>query len=374
MDALERLRKSVDAESVSKLEQLQAKFAGKFGRGSLAPASQYVRPEVISTGVPEIDWAVLKIGGLPRGRVTEIAGEPSAGKSTLALNFCREAIKQGLSVVIAENEGTITHEYCSKIGMPEDSYLLLPGSGLSGPEYLERILGLIEAGTDVIILDSLGGIQSMEMIETSLTETNMKTKLAQADLLSSFSKKLQGGWESIFSSKEKGKSKPIFKITDTKSTLVTINHLHTKIGLNYVSKESSGGDKAKFLYSIRLFLERLSPEKVDGVSTPRAKVWCPKNKLAQPFGVAYFTVDGSGRFNSDPEKVMELVEHRGLATKKAGWITLDEGFTGVDKATGEVLVPSEALEKRQFQGSAAFLSFIQQYPALLSWLMRLDIE
>jgi RecA/RadA recombinase len=306
----------------TKLNDLENEFKDSGLKGSLSVGSNFPPPEVIPTGIPELDNIVLSIGGLAVGRVVEIAGETNAGKSTLALNFCREAIKLGKTVVIAENEGTLTSDYLERIGLPPDSYHVFKGHKLNGSEYLDGILQLAEMGYDVIVIDSLFGIVGASESDARVTDSKMNTKQSGAQVVAVFARLWKNGWKPFL---KKNKGKKIVKGTDSNTTLIVINHLKDKF--DGFGKDVPGSKDMGFLYSQRIWLERLgmSKEDLDEDGNPvytRVRLTCQKSKLSPGGRSAIMYVHNhSGIFYSDETVIVDLAVRRGLVSRSGGWIT-----------------------------------------------------
>lgn len=342
---------------ISRLASLQGDFEStKTVGGTLAPASNFSIPEVISTGITELDKRVLVIGGIPIGRGVEIAGETHSGKSTLALNICREFINVGKTVVIAENEGTFTHEYAQSIGLDSDAYSVFKGDDISGEAYLDKILLLFETGFDLIVLDSITGILSDKAAEAGVTDYSMNTDMSTPKMLARFFRMLKNGWPAKLP-KNKGR---IIKAIDSGTTMLVINHLKpilgSQQGFGPPKKESSGSEDIKFYYTLRIWLERLgmSTKDLDDNGNPlftRVNVTCAKNKLA-PSGrkAKLFVNNQTGRFVSDKSVIAKLAVERGLLEKEGSWYTL--------KSTGE-----------RFHGEDRFFAYCSEEKDLMSEIL-----
>lgn len=353
---------------VNELAAMADLYNKKHKTTPIKPASNFARPEVIPTGIPELDHNVLAIGGFPRGRVVEIGGEPSAGKTTLALNFCKQAIDRGLKVIYCENENTLDYEYGEKIGLHKDSYMIFKGEGLSGEEFLENVIEFIEMGFDIVVVDALNGVKSDKFIETDLKNVNMNTDFSQAKLVTEFKDKLQGGWISKLAEKtdkqkeaeEKkgGKNKrrkgKIVKLSDCTTTVLLLTHLKLKTDGSGI-KDTNGSEAIKLLYSIRLFIERLSvgkePEKDEygDIIYSRIKARTFKNKLAPPYKQCYLYLDNrTGQFVSDKKVIVDLAERKGCIIKKGGWVFQQEGFPWADAGLSE-----------KWHGASKFLEYLE---------------
>lgn len=239
-------------------------------------------PEIVTTGIHQLDSGVLKVGGLPLGRMVEVAGKFSAGKSSFCMNFVRSAQSQGLNCLWIDTEGdSYTKEWAEGIGVDTSKLMMLSVAGLSGEDIIEQIkhaLILIDPPINVIVLDSLANMRSSEQIDTSIVDENMRTSMSRASLLTKFCQSLFGG----FTVKN---DKRIYRLNEFKTCFIVINHLKESISRYGTKLESIGGDSVKFAATVRLFFERMGYDKEDH-NLARIKVHCEKNKLAPPYGRA----------------------------------------------------------------------------------------
>lgn len=388
-DPLDILNSSDDEgrrAAIEKIAALRTRFNKRHGEQTLQPAANFSVPDVIPTGFPEIDNKVLVIGGLPRGRAIEVGGETSAGKSTLVLNMCKQAVDRGLSLVYSDNEGTVTYEYGEKIGLKRDSYLIMPAQGIGGPEYFDQILELIEENTDVVVIDSLFGLQSMEAIEAGMTKNSMYTDQSIPKLTARFARQLLGGWRSKLNPGT-DKNPNIVKHNQFGTTLIIVNHLNMATD-GSGKKETGQGEKIKFLYTIRLWLERLSvgkdPQRDENgdIIYTRVKISTNKNKLAPPFRKAIMFIDNpNGRFVSDSAALLDLAKRKKIVFQSGAWFKWTESFLEeISKEDLNLFNPSlykvtqneefTAHDKtKSFQGSQGFVDFMQSIPELESYIL-----
>jgi recombination protein RecA len=317
---------------VSKLDQLAVAHKQAKGRGTIAVSSEFTPPEVLPTGIAQLDYDVLSIGGIALGRAIELAGETSAGKTTLALNIVREAIAAGLTCVIAENEGTFTEDYAARIGMPPGTYHVFKGyedrmvkgvrtrTFLSGPQFLEEIFRLAELGYNLIVIDSLFGIEGESTSDARLVGAKMNTKMAGAQLVAMFAKLWKNGWAPLT---PKNKGRKVVKGTDSGVTLITINHL--KHAFDGYGNDVSGSRDIQFIYSQRLWLTRrgMSYEDLDESGNPiytRVKITCQKTKLS-PGGrfIELYLDNRTGVFTTDSKAIVDLAIRKKVITKSGSW-------------------------------------------------------
>lgn len=376
--SLDSLMADNNKEVVDKLNDLQKNYKATGSKGELSFGENFVAPNPIPTGIPELDNIVLGIGGIAEGRVVEFAGETNAGKTTLALNFAREAIKLGKSVVIAENEGTFTSEYAESIGLAPHSYMLLKGAGLGGDEWLEEIMKVCEAGADVIIIDSLFGIEGASASEARLKDMKMNTKQSGAQLLANFAKLWKNGWEPFYPNKLK-RGQKVFKGIDSGTTLICIHHLKPKFGGYDGEKDTPGSKDIQFLYSQRIWLTRLgmSTDKADldedgNPIYTRVRITCQKSKMSPGGRKAVLYLDNrNGQFVTDSKVIVEMAENKGIVVKKGAWIVVDPHLYNEVVAEESPWVACLDPEMK-WQGAKAFVDFCNENPKLLEHILKFD--
>jgi recombination protein RecA len=272
----------------------------QFGKGSIMRLGQHhaVAPlEAISTGAISIDYA-LGIGGMPRGRVVEIFGPESSGKTTLALQVIAEAQKKGGLAAFVDAEHALDAVYAKKLGVDVDNLLV------SQPDNGEQALEIVEViirsnSVDVVVVDSVAALVPRAEIEGEMGEAQMGL---QARLMSQALRKLTGA------------------VSKSKCCLIFINQLREKIGVMFGNPETTTGGRAlKFYSSVRVDIRRIGAIKDgDNVVGGRTRVKIVKNKLAPPFREAEFDVMYGEGVSREGDLIDIAVEHK-IIEKSGAW-------------------------------------------------------
>ncbi|MGO3479198.1 MAG: recombinase RecA [Brachybacterium tyrofermentans] len=295
----------------SSLDNALAQIDRQFGKGSIMRLGDDTRPpvEVIPTGSVALD-AALGIGGLPRGRIVEIYGPESSGKTTLALHAVANAQRNGGIAAFIDAEHAMDPEYAKKLGVDTDA--LLVSQPDTGEQALEITDMLIRSGAlDVVVIDSVAALVPKAEIEGEMGDSHVGL---QARLMSQALRKLTGA------------------LSASGTTAIFINQLREKIGVFFGSPETTTGGKAlKFYASVRMDIRRIETLKTgtDSVGN-RTRVKVVKNKMAPPFKQAEFDILYGEGISREGGLIDLGVEH-GIVRKSGAWFTYEGDQLGQGK-------------------------------------------
>ena len=293
------------------LESALAQIDRQFGKGSVMRLGSEERApvEVIPTGSIALDVA-LGVGGLPRGRIIEIYGPESSGKTTLTLHAIANAQRNGGIAAFIDAEHALDPEYAAKLGVDIDS--LLVSQPDTGEQALEIADMLVRSGSiDLIVIDSVAALVPRAEIEGEMGDAHVGL---QARLMSQALRKLTGG------------------LNSTNTTMIFINQLREKIGVFFGSPETTAGGKAlKFYASVRLDIRRIETLK-DGSEAVgnRTRVKVVKNKMAPPFKQAEFDILYGTGISREGSLIDFGVEHE-IVKKSGAWFTYESEQLGQGK-------------------------------------------
>ena len=321
----------MNAEKVKALELTTEQIEKKFGKGSImrfGEGGPGYDIEVIPTGALSLD-AALGVGGVPRGRIVEIYGPESSGKTTLALQILAEAQALGGIVAFIDAEHALDPAYAARLGIDIDEVLISQPD--TGEQALEICDMLVRSGAiDAIVIDSVAALVPRAEIEGEIGDSNIGL---QARLMSQALRKLAGS------------------LSRSNTTCIFINQLREKIGVMFGSPETTPGGRAlKFFSSVRLDIRKFdSIKQGTDIIGNRVRVKVVKNKVAPPFRQAEFDLM-FGEGISKEGCIVDMGVEEGLIKKSGAWYTYGEERLGQGREAAKELLRNTPELRAEIEG------------------------
>lgn len=320
---------AIDTEKLKALEGAMAKIEKDFGKGSvmkLGDRSAMI-VDAISTGSLGLDIAV-GIGGLPKGRIIEIYGPESSGKTTLSLHVCAEAQKLGGIAAFIDAEHALDPAYAKRLGVDTDNLVISQPD--TGEQALEIAESLIRSGAiDILVVDSVAALVPKAEIEGSMGDSHMGL---QARLMSQGLRKLAG------------------IVNSSNCIVIFINQLREKIGVMFGSPETTTGGRAlKFYSSVRLDIRRIDSIKSgDKIIGNRTRVKVVKNKVAPPFTQTEFDI----MYNEGISRIGEIIDEGvkcDIVQKSGAWFSYGDVRLGQGRENSKIFLKENSEIKEEIE-------------------------
>ena len=329
-----------NSEKMKALEAALGQIEKQFGKGSVMKLGDFqaMNVEAIPTGALSLDIA-LGIGGIPRGRIIEVYGPESSGKTTLTLHMIAEAQKLGGEAAFIDAEHALDPVYAKHLGVDIDN--LIVSQPDTGEQALEIAEALVRSGAlDVIVIDSVAALVPKAEIDGDMGDSHIGL---QARLMSQALRKLAGA------------------INKSKCVIIFINQLREKVGVMFGNPETTAGGRAlKYYASVRLDIRKVENIKQDGeVIGNRARVKVVKNKVAPPFREAEFDIV-YGKGISKEGNILDIAVNLDIIEKSGSWFAyngerIGQGRENVKKyLTDNPEIAKEVEEKIRGKFSEAF--------------------
>ena len=308
----------INEDKLKAIESAMGQIEKQFGKGSVMKLGEnsHLTIDSISTGCLDLDIA-LGIGGVPRGRIVEIYGPESSGKTTVALHIAAESQKKGGAVAFIDAEHALDPSYARKIGV--DTEILIVSQPNTGEQGLEIAEALVRSGAiDVLVVDSVAALVPRAELEGEMGDSHVGL---QARLMSQALRKLAG------------------TINKTNCVAIFINQLREKVGVMFGNPETTTGGRAfKFYASVRLDVRRVdSIKNGDLIIGNRTRVKVTKNKVAPPFKVAEFDI----MYNEGISKNGNLVDvgvKEGIVQKSGAWFSYGDIRLGQGRENSKIFL------------------------------------
>tara|TARA_B100000579_G_scaffold431900_1_gene447750 strand:+ start:37 stop:1074 length:1038 start_codon:yes stop_codon:yes gene_type:complete len=318
-------------DKLKSLESTISQIERNFGKGSVMKLGEreVIEIDTISSGSLSLDVA-LGIGGLPKGRIVEIYGPESSGKTTLALHVIAEAQKDKGTCAFIDAEHALDPVYAKKLGVDTDEMLISqPDNGEQALEIADTLVN--SNAVDVLVIDSVAALVPRAEIEGDMGDSHMGL---HARLMSQALRKLTGS------------------ISRSKSLVIFINQIRQKIGVMFGNPETTtGGNALKFYASIRMDIRRIGAIKDrDEVIGNQTRVKIVKNKLAPPFKTVEFDIM-YGEGISKTGEILDLASKTGLVEKSGAWYSYDGDRIGQGRENAKIFLKENSEISKKIEDS-----------------------